>query len=321
VSPPIAGGTTWAATTAFLGDTHAWVSFADPAAPPLTGEALVVWHTADAGQTWSASQPLDLSGAEYAAPSDLAFVDALNGWLLAHVGAGMSHDYVMLFHTADGGQTWQRQADPLATAPDGLPMSCTKTGLGFLSPAAGWVTGDCHGVAPGVFFHRSPSAGATWQPQPLPAPTGVADLLSNQTVSCGTYRLTVLPPQFVSVAVICQNLVSGEPSRWLYRSPDAGQTWEADPLPGRDLFFLDPDHVWSVEEGDPNDPTAIRTLYFSDDGGISWANVTTVRWGAQFDFVTPDLGWAVARSGDEIALVRTTNGGASWGIIQPTLGS
>jgi photosystem II stability/assembly factor-like uncharacterized protein len=151
VSPPVDAGTPWAVTAFVLDEDHAWATFADPAAPPLAnGAPQVVWRTQDGGQTWTASQPLNLSEAEYAAPSDLLFVDTLRGWLLAHVGAGMNHDYVMLFVTSDGGQTWERIADPTSTSPTNLPMSCTKTGLGFLNPETGWVTGDCHGVTRAV---------------------------------------------------------------------------------------------------------------------------------------------------------------------------
>ena len=320
VSPPIPAGTPWAATASFLDNSYAWVTFADPAAPPLTNAPAVVWRTADGGQTWTASQPLNLSDAEYSAPSDLLFADTQRGWLLTHVGAGMNHDYVMLFVTSDGGQTWERIADPLSTAPTGLPMSCGKTGLGFLTPDLGWVTGDCHGVAPGVYFHATTDAGRSWQPVTLPPPPGAANLFGNDAVGCGTYSLTVQPPQFVSVAVICQDFVNSEVTAWLYRSLDGGQNWDANPLPGRDLFFFDPNLVWSVAEGDVNDPKAPRKLYRSDDGGVSWAEVTTVTWSPQLDFVSPDLGWAVARAGEEVAFVHTTNGGATWEIIEPSVG-
>jgi photosystem II stability/assembly factor-like uncharacterized protein len=321
-SPPIGSGTPWAATAFFLDNDHAWATFADPAAPPLAGSApQVVWRTQDGGQTWTASQPLNLSDAEYAAPSDLLFVDTLRGWLLTHVGAGMNHDYVMLYVTSDGGQTWERIADPLSTSPTNLPMSCTKSGLGFLNPETGWVTGDCHGVAPGLYFHRTTDAGRNWQAQPLPPPPGAANLFSNESLSCGTYSLITLPPQLVSVAVLCQDFNSGDLTAYLYRSADGGQNWDASPLPGRDLFFLDPDRVWSIAEGDVNDPTAPRTLYFSDDGGISWADRATVTWGAQLDFISPELGWGIATAGEERAFVHTSDGGATWAIIEPVVGS
>ena len=321
VSPPIDSGTPWAATAFFLDSDHAWATFVDPAAPPLAaGPPAQVWRTQDGGQTWTASQPLNLSDAEYAAPSDLLFVDTRRGWLLTHVGVGMSHDYVMLFITSDGGQTWERIADPISISPTNLPMSCTKSGLGFLNSETGWVTGDCYGVAPGLYFYRTADAGRNWQAQPLPPPSGAANLFSNEALGCGTYSLTTRPPQLVGVAVLCQDFASGDLTAYLYRSTDGGQTWEANPLPGRELFFLDSDRVWSIAEGDVNNPTAPRTLYFSDDGGISWADRATVTWGAQLDFVSAELGWGVATAGEERAFVHTTDGGATWSIVEPVIG-
>ena len=320
VSPPVPSGTPWAATAFFLDNDRAWVTFANSEAPPLPAEPALVWRTQDGGQTWHAGQPLNLSDAEYSAPSDLVFVDHLRGWLLTHVGAGMNHDYVMLFTTGDGGQTWQRIADPLSTAADGLPMSCGKTGIAFLNAETGWVGGDCHGVAPGVYFHRTDDGGVTWQPQALPPPPGAASLFTNETVGCGTYSLSPLPPQTLKLALVCQDFVNSEVTVWVYGSPDAGQTWEASPLPGRDLFFLDPNLVWSIAEGDVNNPNAPRQIYRSDDGGQSWAELNTVNWGAQLDFVSPEEGWAVATAGEETALVHSSDGGSSWQLIEPTVG-
>src|SRR5690606_28437729 len=81
-SPPVDSGTPWAATTFFLDDQRAWATFADPAAPPLTSEPALVWRTTDGGQTWAASQPLNLAEVEHNTPSDLLFADEARGWLL-----------------------------------------------------------------------------------------------------------------------------------------------------------------------------------------------------------------------------------------------
>jgi hypothetical protein len=42
-----------------------------------------------------------------------------------------------------------------------------------------------------------------------------------------------------------------------------------------------------------------------------------VNWDGQFSFVDDLHGWAVARNEQEIALVRTQNGGTSWSILKP----
>lgn len=42
-------------------------------------------------------------------------------------------------------------------------------------------------------------------------------------------------------------------------------------------------------------------------------------WDAQFSFVEPQTGWVIARANDQSALVKTSNGGASWIEIKPVI--
>jgi hypothetical protein len=55
------------------------------------------------------------------------------------------------------------------------------------------------------------------------------------------------------------------------------------------------------------------------DSGQTWTYLKTVNWVGQFSFIDETHGWAVARSGDEIALVNTTDGGRTWDIIEPQI--
>src|SRR5574341_277921 len=149
----------------FLDAGTAWVAYYDRTAGPAVVSP-VVWRTTDAGQTWAASQTLDVSDGEFYSPSDMVFVDGRTGWLLAHAGAGMMHDYVFVFATSDGGQTWNRIVDPFM---DTLPQSCGKTAMIFADAQTGWVTGDCQGVQPGApYLQKTVDAGRTWQAVELP---------------------------------------------------------------------------------------------------------------------------------------------------------
>ena len=74
------------------------------------------------------------------------------------------------------------------------------------------------------------------------------------------------------------------------------------------------------DPADPNDPDAPRRLYQTTDGGQTWPEINTVAWTAQLDFVDPAHGWALARAGEEIALVQSANGGASWALLEPDSG-
>ena len=55
------------------------------------------------------------------------------------------------------------------------------------------------------------------------------------------------------------------------------------------------------------------------DGGRSWDFVKTVQWDGQFSFVSDQVGWAVARQGEALALVSTTNGGRTWNLLKPSI--
>jgi len=53
------------------------------------------------------------------------------------------------------------------------------------------------------------------------------------------------------------------------------------------------------------------------DFGLTWERVKIVSWDGQFSFIDHDRGWAVARSGEEIAFVQTIDGGKTWQEIDP----
>jgi len=271
-----------------------------------------VWRTADGGQTWQASALINWADAgDYFDPTDMQFLDAQNGWLLVHLGVGMSHDYVALFHTTDGGLNWERTVDPLL---NNLQMSCEKTGMVFVDSQTGWVTGDCHGVAPGVFLQTTRDGGQTWQTPELPPPADQPDLFKQDTVGCGTYD-----PAPHGLVVRCVHFTE-DPIRtesFLYTTADGGQTWQPLSLPiaSASVTFLNPNVGWATGTPDPNNPTASRDIYQTSDGGKTWARAGTVAWSGAFDFVTEQQGWAIAQAGEALALVATTNGGRKWQLI------
>jgi photosystem II stability/assembly factor-like uncharacterized protein len=317
VSPPEPAGEGLgrAAVGAFTAGEAAWVTYYDRDIAPA--DAAYVWRTLDGGQTWTPSAPLDMRDMEFFSTSDLYFAGLEHGWLLAHVGAGMNHDYVVAFATADGGATWTRVVDPFAFDEGALQQSCLKTGLAFLDGERGWVTGDCQGVAPGLFFYVTDDGGRTWREQPLPPPAAMPDAFTRPDGGCGTYN-PALPEGQVRVAVTCVTYAETlEIRHFLYVSSDRGETWEAHALPARDFTWLTASTGWTVEPTDPNNPEALRRVYQTTDGGLTWTEITTVAWSARLDFVDPLNGWAVARADDGIALVRSSDGGASWALLTP----
>ncbi len=93
----------------------------------------------------------------------------------------------------------------------------------------------------------------------------------------------------------------------LYRTDDGGKTWSLQDYPGGELLWQDDQRGWALG----------RDIYRTVDGGATWSFVHAVTWDGQFSFVDDQHGWAVARNEQEIALVRTENGGVRWSILKP----
>jgi photosystem II stability/assembly factor-like uncharacterized protein len=119
------------------------------------------------------------------------------------------------------------------------------------------------------------------------------------------------------VAVVeCYQAAFGaeETLSYLYRSSDGGASWEANPMPmsirlGSELIVFDHQNALLLSE----------EMYRTSNGGVSWEMFKKVNWTGQFSFVDLEQGWAIARSGDELALVQTVDGGVTWAILEPRI--
>jgi photosystem II stability/assembly factor-like uncharacterized protein len=305
--PATAGGDRKTAIGAFQDALSAWVTYANISGF-MPAQALV-WRTQDGGTTWQASQPLDLNRVvgDYV-PSDLQFVSGQFGWLLVHVGVAMNHDYIALFHSQDAGANWTLLLDQYNTS--GI-MSCFKTGILFTDATHGWLTGDCHGVAAGVLLYKSSDGGATWVHLTLPDPTSAPGLFTDMLAACGSYDPFFFSNDLGHLGVRCayydQNPVTYQ--YFVYTTQDGGATWTSSIYPGEALYFVTADTGWAIAK------KIQRTM----DGGATWTTILNVSWSAQVDFISEKIGWGVARAGDQVALVKTVNGGVIWSELIPTM--
>lgn len=287
----------------------AWVTFAGNEPPPVGPK--VVWKTTNAGEEWQASSPLPLTGQEpFFDPEEFSFVNQDQGWLLVHVDAGMSHDYSHLYHTADGGLTWERIVDPYRDVLQGLE----NTGMAFASENFGWVTKNNLGVLPGTFLEQTTDGGRQWENIFLPPPQDFN--WEEEPAPCKTFQPVFTSPQTGLVLVQCQVYTpnSGASDQqntlnYVYATSDRGESWQYSKLPSpvNDLEFID------LQTGF----AAGLDIYQTTNGGGDWELIKTVTWQGQLSFVNDDLGWAVARKGEEIALVKSLNGGNTWQLIEP----
>ena len=291
-----------------------WMAFSLPAPVPADATP-VVWRTEDGGASWEASAPLDLGDMpyDYFVPSDLGFLEGGFGWMLAHLGAGMNHDYIAVYTTADGGATWQRVSDPNAS-PD--IQSCNKSGLVFTGESDAWLSGDCPGLMPQLFFYRSTDGGATWSPVLLPLVEGQTAASPEQLGdSCGVRQLTPVEGTLF-LALHCFDFDANTSQAYLYRTED-GESWTASPLPApHGLFdFISPDEGWYLGE----DEAGAAVLFHTADGGQSWQTQVAPPRPGQVAFVDAQNGWVLTGVGvgDAPELWRLASGGTTWEQLSP----
>ncbi len=261
-----------------------------------------VWGSSDRGQSWKAAA---IRGYPTAFAARLTFADDDHGWLLLSVESGMGSERVALFRTTNRGATWEEIVNPYES--EDL-QSCHKTGIAFSSPRIGWVTYDCQGIYAEAFLDITRDGGLTWQEGSLPIPEGAAS--SSEDGYCSSSQ----PDPLLGTLVVECVTMEGESAvttSFLYRTRDGGVSWEILPFPGGELFTVGRNEL--VAAG--------REIYHSSDGGASWTKIKTVNWDGQFNFSSSSLAWAVARSGDEIAFVTSTDGGRTWAEIKPRIGS
>lgn len=296
--------------TAYFYDTNtAWVtfhlghSFSAPVSP-------VVWFTGDGGESWAARGFLDTRDLpEFFNVDFFTFLDRRHGWLLAHVGSGMSHDFFALYRTSDGGDSWTRIVDPYL---DNAPQFNGKNGLAFGDSQTGLLTIDSW-VMEGIFVYWTYNGGDFWEEQVLPFDEAVEGSWDYPPF-CSTFSPRMEAPEAAWVGVNCRTYV-GEEFRefnYIYSTEDGGLSWTLTPYPGGDLTFIDASVGWATG----------LDIYQTVDGGSSWALMNTVGWEGQFSLVDESNGWAVARDREEgqVALVRTSDGGRTWEIIEAVVG-
>jgi photosystem II stability/assembly factor-like uncharacterized protein len=290
------------ASAYFLDGQTGWVSYYPSGMlTDATAIAIFIWRTSDGGLTWSASGPLaaDLSAATVAVP-ELYFNDARTGWLMLQLGAaGMSRYPIYLFSSQDGGSTWQTLIDPF----QGMYLqSCPKTGWTFKEITGIAAIGNCPFDSAAIDW--SSDAGLTWTEIRLPFAGGYKDLTGNS--ACQAHSPIVFSPTVWLVAMDCHTFDSpAKDLHFIYRTSDAGSNWATNVYLGGSLYFMDGQNGWAFG----------KDIYRTSDGGSNWTRISAVSWDGQFSVVDAQHIWAVASSGDELALVQSVNGGRTWAII------
>ncbi len=306
-------GTSLDLIAGFRGNDKIWLTYSGRWGEPIPDEKVFI--SDDAGVTWSESSPLDKSGlSESFFISDLFFVDDSHGWLVAHVGAGMNHDYLTIYRTLDGGSTWTRIVDPINN--DAGIQSCSKNGIWFADSLHGWLTGSCNGVAAGVLLYRTMDGGSTWQAVDLPVPVGYESLFSMESGYCGSNPIHESIGSIIRIEVACRQVSPVETVVFFDAiSQDGDSIWSITRVDQsrQNMYTVDQVHVVDLNQ----------EWRWSDDGGVSWTSATIEPgWqGYGIDFQTVDAShwYALTWNDDTTNLATTGDQGKNWTMINPGL--
>jgi photosystem II stability/assembly factor-like uncharacterized protein len=315
-------------TAFFLDAEHAWVTGLGP-----TGESLLA--TTNGGATWASSAWPDQTSAD----PRLDFVNTLDGWI---EGAGEpsqenQQQPVSFWSTTDGGKRWSlANQSPTPSGPylfpspaaGQLPLNCGKQGgISFVSARTGWMAGGCLGAgAAGVTFEGTHDGGASWYPQPLPAPPG--------GFGCDAGPCELSAPVFTTSAdgtMVLSDMPSGTTTArsTLYVTTDGGTNWSPRALPpgatGVSFALAPRGGVSFLMGGQEGWCPAGEYLFATTDGGASWKRLALLPSPGSLDFVDAEHGYLLsAASGSGIVaispgLYATSDGGRTWTPVSPHL--
>lgn len=294
-------------TVQFFGKTRGFIVVGEPVEQ--------LYRTADGGARWdSVSLPPS------ARIDNVAFSDASNGWVLAAPLSPLpaaqlktGPQALRLYATRDGGNSWERLADP--------PVDASS--LDFRRPTEAWIGG--FGPGPPHVYNSS-DAGQSWQRHDLPAPAGGAwtadrffptfptsiQLLPNVGAFATVEAIRCLVVSTSSGAATCVNATS---DIFVFASVDGGITWKRMPHPPGSIAYQDSVHWWA---------TNADALMKSADAGQSWRQVATMPAGWQFlaaGILDSKHAWSSLFLVGGYGLALTSDGGLHWTLAkvpQPT---
>ncbi|MCZ2127096.1 MAG: hypothetical protein LC099_04895 [Anaerolineales bacterium] len=283
--------------TDFLDAKAAWALYPSADGSPDNG---TLYRTSDGGATWNS----------FSAPfseGDLEFLDAKNGWMMANLGVGAGSMGVAIFQTRDGGETWTRTYanDPnVEGASDSLPLGGLKNFIRPVNMDTAWVGGVIY-MTGRVYLYRTDDGGANWAEQPI--------ILSQEAAGgeVGALDLTFFAP---STGMLVLRSSGDVLLTEVYISQNGGATWaqtDATLKGYGSLQILSADDMIFFADGKFN---------ITQDAGKTWNAVQPDQNFADtlvaMDFVSPQMGWAVASSDDGAnILYRTEDGGSTWFAI------
>ncbi len=307
VTPRGAQAGTW--TTFYLDANNAWLASSLQPGSGSPDFTVKLYRTSDGGQSW---QSVGTAVADWGFPAAIDFVDRQHGWLFMKQDGTLEtpgSDMVAFYGTTDGGASWNKlsQSDPSGLAGH-LPQACSKLNPVFLSASTGWIPGSC-GAGGGYFLYVTRDGGRNWAAVALRMPPA-----GTLTCDCEIGSLRFWDKQQGALVLDgASQDARGYAQNFLYTTIDGGRSWQLGPvLPANafSVYFLDAAHGWTLD-------AKANNLLFSGDGGRHWSTAGTIPSNSNavvmdFQFVTPQVGWALGADSRGLPILKTVDGGATW---------
>jgi photosystem II stability/assembly factor-like uncharacterized protein len=228
---------------------------------------------------------------------DIWFINPQVGWGVNSAG--------QIVHTDDAGATWTIQH----TVDADTWLRC----MSFTSPTDGWV---------GSITRRQ----RLWRTQ------------DGKTWTDMTSTIPALPSAICGMSSPSKNVVFASGTQYpnreagIMHTADGGQSWESISMAAHanlliDTLFVDDTHGWVVGgQGGTSYDKLQPVIMFTADGGKTWENrlqnsgivFPRGEWGWKIQFLNPQIGFVSLENDTAAAILKTTDGGASWKRIDIT---
>lgn len=242
-------GSGWGFSTSFLDGDMGWICQTE------SESSAILYASTDGGHTWQ-TYNLDFPCGQ------ISFLTSEEGYILSDQGVGAGSQYVSLYHTADGGQSWdvRFEHDPADPDDHGLPTGGVKSYFGFLSPVVGLVAGSVP-IPGSVYLFRTVDGGTSWnQSECKGLPLDESQETSVDKIIQIDAATAVLP--------IRSYLPNGNGVTYFCSTTDAAETWQYVGMLENVEFFDFGTLLTGVAYGQGK-------MYQTEDGGLSWTETSS----------------------------------------------